>query len=141
MTGLRRAISDEHVEAAEAAGLQYVLDTTPGIRRRGAGKGFTYFDVNGQVIKDKEVLKRIRGLVIPPAWRDVWVCPNPRGHLQVTARDAKGRKQYRYHPRYQASRDPPKGRERSGAARHAARQGARDGRAAPGKDLDPRGQG
>ena len=100
--------SDEHVESAEAAGLRYVTDAAPGIRRQRRGRGFAYFDANGEVIRDKAELERIRKLVIPPRWTSVWICPNPSGHLQVTARDARGRKQYRYHPRYRAVRDETK---------------------------------
>jgi DNA topoisomerase-1 len=100
--------SDEHVESAEAAGLRYVTDATPGIRRKRRGRGFAYIGTDGVVIRDKEELERIRKLVIPPRWTDVWICPNPSGHLQVTARDARGRKQYRYHPRYRAVRDETK---------------------------------
>ena len=80
--------SDEHVESAEAAGLRYVTDAAPGIRRKRHGRGFTYVGADGQVIRDKVELERIRKLVIPPRWNDVWICPNPAGHLQVTARDA-----------------------------------------------------
>lgn len=100
--------SDEHVESAEAAGLRYVTDAAPGIRRQRRGRGFTYIAADGSVIRDKAELERIRKLVIPPRWTNVWICPNPAGHLQVTARDARGRKQYRYHPRYRAVRDETK---------------------------------
>jgi len=100
--------SDEHVESAEAAGLRYVTDAAPGIRRQRRGRGFTYIAADGSVIRDKAELERIRKLVIPPRWTNVWICPNPSGHLQVTARDARGRKQYRYHPRYRAVRDETK---------------------------------
>jgi DNA topoisomerase-1 len=100
--------SDEHVESAEAAGLRYVTDAAPGIRRQRRGRGFTYIAADGSVIRDKVELERIRKLVIPPRWTNVWICPNPSGHLQVTARDARGRKQYRYHPRYRAVRDETK---------------------------------
>lgn len=100
--------SDEHVESAEAAGLRYVSDAAPGIRRHRRGRGFVYIDAAGQVIRDKAELERIRKLVIPPRWTSVWICPNPAGHLQVTARDARGRKQYRYHPKYRAVRDETK---------------------------------
>lgn len=99
---------DEHVESARAAGLRYVTDATPGIQRRRAGRGFAYVGVDGQVIRDTAELDRIRKLVIPPGWTDVWVCPIPTGHLQVTARDGRGRKQYRYHPRYRETRDETK---------------------------------
>jgi DNA topoisomerase-1 len=100
--------SDEHVESAEAAGLRYVTDAAPGIKRQRRGRGFTYIAADGSVIRDKAELERIRKLVIPPRWTNVWICPNPAGHLQVTARDARGRKQYRYHPRYRAVRDETK---------------------------------
>lgn len=102
------APSDEHVESAQAAGLWYVTDATPGIRRRRRGRGFVYLGPDGSPIRDAGELERIRKLVIPPAWSDVWICPNPAGHLQVTARDARGRKQYRYHPKYRAVRDETK---------------------------------
>jgi DNA topoisomerase-1 len=101
-------INDEHVEAAEAAGLRYVTDGTPGIRRQRRGRGFAYLAPDGVVISDPEELTRIRKLVIPPRWTDVWICPNPHGHIQATARDARGRKQYRYHPRYRSVRDETK---------------------------------
>ena len=100
--------SDEHVESAEAAGLRYVTDAVPGIRRKRSGRGFSYVGADGAVIRDKAELERIRKLVIPPRWTDVWICANPSGHLQVTARDARGRKQYRYHPKYRAVRDETK---------------------------------
>jgi DNA topoisomerase-1 len=98
----------EHVAAAEAAGLTYVTDTRPGITRKGAGKGFAYYKPNGTLIRDRAERQRLTALRIPPAWTDVWICPNPRGHLQATARDAKGRKQYRYHPKFRAMRDESK---------------------------------
>jgi DNA topoisomerase I len=84
--------------SAQAAGLRYVTDAGPGIRRRRAGKGFTYLGVDGRPIRDPQELQRIKSLGIPPAWTDVWICPLPHGHLQATGRDAKGRKQHRYHP-------------------------------------------
>ena len=99
---------EEHVEAATQAGLHYVSDSMPGIRRVRVGGGFRYLDPQGNPTKDPELLARIRALVIPPAWTEVWVCPVPDGHIQVTARDAAGRKQYRYHPRYRAVRDETK---------------------------------
>ena len=98
----------EHEAAARDAGLVYVTAAQPGIRRRRAGRGFTYLDPRGKTIRDQEVLKRIRGLVIPPAWTEVWICPDRRGHIQVTARDARGRKQYRYHHEYRKVRDETK---------------------------------
>ena len=100
--------ADEHVEAAREAGLRYVTDAMPGIRRRRAGGGFAYVSSDGRKVADRDTLARIRQLVIPPAWKDVWICPHPRGHLQVTARDARGRKQYRYHPEYREVRDEAK---------------------------------
>jgi len=85
------------VEAAANAGLRYVSDAAPGLRRRKAGKGFVYFDGNGRRVRDAATLARIRALAIPPAYLDVWICKDARGHLQATGRDARGRKQYRYH--------------------------------------------
>ena len=98
----------EFVGAAKAAGLRHVTDAMPGIRRRRVGRGFSYVDPNGRVIRDRELIRRFRSLVIPPAWSDVWICPIAEGHLQVTARDARGRKQYRYHPDFRARRDETK---------------------------------
>lgn len=98
----------EHVESAERAGLRYTTDATPGIRRERVGDTFVYFGPNGQQVTNEQRLRRIASLVIPPAWTDVWICPHGNGHLQVTARDAKGRKQYRYHARYRAIRDETK---------------------------------
>ena len=95
-------------EAAESAGLSYVSDEEPGIRRRKAGKGFTFIGPDGKVVRDPKTLARIRKLAIPPAYTDVWICPDPRGHIQATGRDAKGRKQYRYHPRWREVRDSTK---------------------------------
>ncbi|HVT99237.1 MAG TPA: hypothetical protein VHE33_17155 [Acidobacteriaceae bacterium] len=88
--------------------MRYVSDAEPGIHRRKAGKGFRYVDADGKPVRDAETLKRIQSLVIPPAWTDVWICANPRGHLQATGRDARGRKQSRYHPRWRAVRDETK---------------------------------
>src|SRR3954449_2473384 len=79
----------------------------PGYRRRRAGRGFAYYDQDGALIKDDR-LDRIRGLAIPPAWRDVWICPWPNGHIQATGVDAAGRRQYRYHDRWRARRDAEK---------------------------------
>jgi DNA topoisomerase-1 len=88
--------------------LLYVTDHEPGITRRRAGKGFTYRDAEGRTVKDAETLERIRKLAIPPAWSDVWISPEPLGHIQATGRDAKGRKQYRYHDDWSASRSQTK---------------------------------
>lgn len=90
---------------ARAAGLVYVTDRQAGIHRVRHGKGFGYRDADGGRISDRHELQRIRALAIPPAYVDVWICANPRGHLQATGRDARGRKQYRYHPRWRAWRD------------------------------------
>jgi DNA topoisomerase I len=95
-------------ESAEAAGLRYVSDIMPGIQRRKAGSGFSYVAPDGKVIKDAATLTRIRSLAIPPAYTDVWICPNPNGHIQATGRDARRRKQYRYHPRWREVRDETK---------------------------------
>jgi DNA topoisomerase I len=94
--------------SARAAGLRYVSDLTPGIRRKRAGKAFSYLDPDGGLIKDKETIRRIKALAIPPAWTDVWICADPRGHIQATGRDARGRKQYRYHARWREVRDAVK---------------------------------
>lgn len=101
-------IVSDPVESAQFAGLRYVSDTQPGIRRRKAGKGFAYVGQDGTTIRDPQELARIRSLAIPPAYTDVWICPNPNGHLQATGRDARGRKQYRYHPRWREIRDETK---------------------------------
>lgn len=95
-------------EAAKAAQLRYVRDERPGIRRRAAGTGFVYLDRDDQVVEDEATLARIKSLVIPPAWTDVWICSIPHGHLQASGRDAKGRKQYRYHARWRKARDETK---------------------------------
>jgi len=95
-------------EAAEEAGLRYVSDEAPGILRRRAGQGFAYRLPGGGPVRDTAVLKRIRALAIPPAWTQVWICPRADGHIQATGRDARGRKQYRYHPRWRAVRDAVK---------------------------------
>ena len=94
--------------AAQAARLRYVRDDRPGIRRVRAGRGFRYVGPDGKPVGDAETLGRIRSLVIPPAWTDVWICPAANGHIQATGHDARGRKQYRYHPRWRAVRDETK---------------------------------
>ena len=94
--------------AARAAGLRYVSDEGPGITRRRAGSGFAYRDPDGHPLRDKAELTRIRSLAIPPAYRDVWICPLANGHLQATGRDERGRKQYRYHPGWREARDTAK---------------------------------
>jgi DNA topoisomerase-1 len=104
----RPAVPSDAAEAVEAASLHYVTDGSPGIRRRRVGTGFTYVDPEGRPVRDLATRRRIRALAIPPAWTDVWICPGPRGHIQATGRDARGRKQYRYHPRWRAVRDGTK---------------------------------
>jgi len=94
---VQAALLVDPVKSAEIVGLRYLSDTTPGIRRQLVGKGFCYIDPNGKRISNKAELNRIKALAIPPAWTDIWICPLPNGHLQATGRDAKGRKQYRYH--------------------------------------------
>jgi DNA topoisomerase-1 len=94
--------------AAEQAGLEYTSDTVPGIKRVKHHDSFRYVHPDGKAVTDEPTLKRIRSLVIPPAWTDVWICASPYGHLQAVGRDAKGRKQYRYHPAYRSQRDQTK---------------------------------
>ena len=96
------------IRSAHEAGLRYVSDATPGIRRRRAGRGFAYFGPSGRRLTGATTIEWIRGLAIPPAWTDVWICPSRLGHLQATGRDARGRKQYRYHPRWRPRRDRTK---------------------------------
>ncbi len=98
----------ESVEAAREAGLRYSSDAAPGIRRRRAGRGFVYLGPDNVRVRDSQDLARIRALAIPPAWTGVWICPHPRGHLQATGRDARGRKQYRYHADWRTARDENK---------------------------------
>jgi DNA topoisomerase I len=94
--------------SARAAGLRYASDLRPGISRRRAGRGVAYRRPDGTPVRDAVTLNRIRSLAIPPAWTDVWICPDPIGHLQATGRDARQRKQYRYHPRWRTHRDDAK---------------------------------
>ena len=98
----------EAVEVANAAGLVYVRDTDPGIRRRRRNDGFDYIAPDGSALTNREALARIQALAVPPAYEDVWICRNPRGHLQATGRDARGRKQYRYHAEWRRVRDGAK---------------------------------
>src|SRR6516165_9592640 len=95
-------------DAAESAGLRYVSDARPGIRRKKRGRGLTYMRADGSKLSERDVLRRITALAIPPAWTDVWICPFADGHLQATGRDAKGRKQYRYHARFREMREDTK---------------------------------
>ena len=94
--------------SARLAGLRYSSDDRPGISRRRSGRGFSYRHASGRFVRDRPTLVRIRALAIPPAWTDVWICPDPNGHIQATGRDARGRKQYRYHPRWRARRNDAK---------------------------------
>jgi DNA topoisomerase I len=100
--------STDPVESAAEAGLRYVRSGGPCIQRLKHGKSFRYIGPDGKPLRDPAQLERIRNLVIPPAWTNLWICPSPNGHLQAVGRDAKGRKQYRYHARYRAVRDEAK---------------------------------
>jgi DNA topoisomerase-1 len=100
--------SREHRKAAVRAGLVYVTDGTAGISRRRSGGGWSYYAPNGALIRNFLVRRRLNALAIPPGWSDVWICPDVDGHIQATARDARGRKQYRYHPSYREARDRSK---------------------------------
>ena len=102
------AKNHEFRKTATRAGLRYVTDGFAGISRRRSGTGWSYLDPDGVRISDPLTRKRINALAIPPAWTNVWICPDPDGHIQVTARDARGRKQYRYHPSYREARDQSK---------------------------------
>jgi DNA topoisomerase-1 len=102
------APAPENLQAAKAARLRYVNDRQPGITRERKAEGFIYRDTTGKVIKAAAELARIKQLAVPPAWTDVWICPHENGHLQATGRDARRRKQYRYHPRWRRARDETK---------------------------------
>jgi DNA topoisomerase I len=95
-------------KSAKAAGLRYVSDDSLGITRKPRKNGFAYYDADGKMVRSAAEVKRIRSLVIPPAWQDVWICSHPNGHLQATGLDVKGRKQYKYHPDWRAIRDEAK---------------------------------
>jgi DNA topoisomerase I len=95
-------------DSADDAGLRYVSDAAPGIGRKRAGRGFTYIGPDGKRVTDRVRLAWIRSLAIPPAWTDVWICTSQNGHVQATGKDARGRKQYRYHPRWRSQRDVAK---------------------------------
>ncbi len=98
----------EHRQSASSAGLRYVTDGANGITRKRVGGGWAYYLPNGKRITSTDIRKRLNRLAIPPAWTDVWICPDADGHIQATARDARGRKQYRYHPQYREARDRSK---------------------------------
>ncbi|GAB4386340.1 MAG: DNA topoisomerase IB [Elainellaceae cyanobacterium] len=102
------AVETDPEQVARSAGLKYVSDNVPGIQRKRVGRGFRYINVDRQPIKQSQQLKRIKALVIPPSWQEVWICPFSNGHLQATGRDAKGRKQYRYHSKWQEVRNRTK---------------------------------
>ena len=101
-------IAPDPVEVAEEAGLRYVSDDQPGYTRKRKGDDFEYFDTEGKRIRDETRLLRLKRIGIPPAYKDVWICPSPNGHIQATGRDARGRKQYRYHERWREVRDENK---------------------------------
>src|SRR5712691_3613730 len=101
-------IVTDPAEAAEEAGLRYVNDDQPGYTRKASGDDFEYFDTESKPIRDEQRLLRIKRLAVPPAWTDVWICPSPNGHIQAIGRDARGRKQYRYHDRWREVRDENK---------------------------------
>jgi DNA topoisomerase-1 len=107
-TLLKAELAIDGAEAAEEAGLQYVNDERPGYTRKASNGEFDYFDIQGKKIRDEQRLLRIKRLAIPPAWTDVWICPSPIGHIQATGRDARRRKQYRYHERWREVRDENK---------------------------------
>ena len=104
----RRRIITDPVESARQAGLTYVTEGRPGLTRRRAGRGFVYRDAEGRRVRAGATLARIRALAIPPAWNEVWIAPSPHGHIQALGRDARGRKQYRYHDRWREVRDATK---------------------------------
>jgi DNA topoisomerase-1 len=101
-------IATDSTEAARSAGLSYTSDQSPGYRRKRRGQRFNYISKDGRLLQNQAEIRRIKALVIPPAWEEVWICQNPNGHLQATGRDARGRKQYRYHARWRAVRDEAK---------------------------------
>ncbi len=122
----------EHRKAATRAGLRYVTDGFAGVTRKRSGTGWSYTAPDGKRIGNAATRKRLNALAIPPAWTDVWICPDPGGHIQATARDARGRKQYRYHPSYREARDQSKFRrmlEFSEALPHLRERVERDLRA------------
>jgi DNA topoisomerase-1 len=102
------APATDPAEAAQDAGLVYTSDSEPGIHRLRKGRGFVYTAIDGRPLRDRATLERIKSLAIPPAWKHVWICARPRGHLQATGRDARGRKQFRYHPTWRKTRDADK---------------------------------
>ena len=104
----KKEFPKDPVASAKTARCHYVDDSKPGFSRKRSGKGFSFVDAHGKALRDAETIHRIKQLVIPPAWTGVWICPDPKGHIQVTGRDARGRKQYRYHPRFREVREETK---------------------------------
>jgi DNA topoisomerase I len=102
------ALGTDEESVAAALRLRHVTDDIPGIARHRAASGFDYRDVDGNIIGNTQTLSRIKALAVPPAWTAVWICPFPNGHIQATGRDARGRKQYRYHARWRETRDEAK---------------------------------
>jgi DNA topoisomerase I len=131
-----REVPPEMIECVQEAGLRYVSDDSPGITRRGAGQGMAFIGVDGRRITDRDLIRRIRRLAIPPAWTQVWICPHANGHIQATGRDQRGRKQYRYHEDWRATRDATKYGRMVAFGRALPRIRARVGR-----DLKQRGSG
>jgi DNA topoisomerase-1 len=138
--GIRRraAPASEPSGSAAGAGLHYVSDSEPGIRRVRAGRAFKYIDAAGQPVRERKTLTRIRALAIPPAYTDVWICADPLGHIQATGRDARKRKQYRYHAAWRAVRDSNKYARAIafGRALPAIRARVAEGMAQPGLGRD-----
>ena len=132
------------LQTVRKAHLHYAMDDRPGIQRKRSGKHFRYVDTQGRTIRDPDEIARLRRLAIPPAWRDVWICPDPNGHMQATGRDARGRKQYRYHPRWREVRDETKYDRmiafglRAAAHPRAHRQRPARGRACRARRCSPR---
>jgi DNA topoisomerase-1 len=108
LAAVEASLVSDPEQAAQLARLRYVLDDRPGITRRRQGKGYSYFDPLGRLITDRATRQRLNGLVIPPAWTEVWISPYKNGHILATGRDEKGRKQYIYHPRWEALRNENK---------------------------------
>src|SRR5689334_8615980 len=106
--GPKVKIVSDPKKSAEIVGLRYVSDQSPGIQRIKKNQKFLYLDACGKAVCQPQILQRIKSLAIPPAWTDVWICPADNGHLQATGRDDRGRKQYRYHPRWRDVRDETK---------------------------------
>ena len=144
--------STDPLESAGEAGLRYIDGSGPCIKRIACGKSFRYVGPDGKPLRNSAHLGRVRSLVIPPAWKNVWICPSPNGHLQAVGWDARGRKQYRYHPRYREVRDqtkfsrmiafgtvlainPPAGAAGPEATRFAQTKSARDCSALAGDEL------